>query len=369
MSQQAFDDDQPHKTASAIPSVGYSVEVDSVANEAWDEIVAGFADSNPEQTACFARHHWKCRDSHLLLRRDGVPVAGARVALVKLPVVGRGLAFLRFGPFWRRRDAAADSRTYRAMIEALVHEYCDRRGHCLTVLPRPHPHYHGLESVMLREQGFVRRREIRDAERFVVDCSLDEAAQTASLAQKWRYNLRQGLTRPLDVRFTEEPAEIKAFQRLYTTMMERKQFSSTTPVHLTETLMAELPPALKPKLAVAFHEGELVAGATIGLFGDTAYYMFGASSAAALPLHAGYALHWHVAAFLRGEGVHWYDLGGASHEPGLRQFKKGFVGKAGRIVTMEGEHDRWSTSFGRLSADAVFGLRYLQRRIRHGARF
>jgi hypothetical protein len=348
---------------------GYSVEVDSIADAEWDRIVAGFADSHPEQTACYARHHWKSRDSHLLLRQNGVPVAGARIALVKLPVVGRGLAFLRFGPFWRRREVAMDGQTYRTMISALVHEYCTRRGHCLTVLPRPHPRFHLTESLLLREQGFVRRREIRDAERYVVDTTLDDTAQMASLAQKWRYNLRQALNRPLEVRFTEEPAEIRAFQHLYKMMMERKHFASTTPVHLTGTLMAELPPALKPKLAVVFHDGELVAGATIGVFGDSAYYMFGASAAAALPLHAGYALHWRVVAFLREQGIHWYDLGGASHEPGLRQFKKGFVGKAGRIVTMQGEHDRWSHPLGRLSADTVFGLRYLQRRIRHGSHF
>jgi hypothetical protein len=130
-----------------------------------------------------------------------------------------------------------------------------------------------------------------------------------------------------------------------------------------------LPDKLRPKLVVAYHDGKLVAGATIGTFGDSAYYMFGASSADALPLKAGYALHWWICHWLRKHGFKWYDLGGASHEPGLRQFKKGFVGKSGRILTMEGEHDRWATLAGRLSAEAIFGLRHLKRRIRHGAKF
>jgi hypothetical protein len=345
----------------------YSVDVDTIADPVWDSIAGDFADINVEQTACYAGLHWKGRNSHILLRRDGEPVAGARVALVKLPMVGRGLAFLRFGPFWRRQGRAADPEIYRAMIAALVEEYCVSRGHCLTILPRPEPRYHALESGWLRELGFAQRRKLEDPERYVVNTTLDENAQRSSLAQKWRYNLRQASS--LEIRMTEDPQEIEAFQSLYVSMMDRKQFSSTTPVHLTGQLIANLPDKLKPKLVVAYHEKKLVVGATVGLFGDTAYYMFGATSADALPLKAGYALHWWIYQWLNQHGFRWYDLGGAAHEPGLRQFKKGFVGKAGQTVTMEGEYDRWATPLGRLSADAVFGLRDLKRRIRHGAKF
>lgn len=347
----------------------YSIEVDWAADEAWDAIAAAFADVHPEKTAAYAGNHWKGRDSHLLLRRHGEPVAGARVALVGLPLVGRGLAFLRFGPFWRRSGEDADPETYRAMVAALIEEYCIVRGYCLTVLPRPHPDHHALESGWLRDLGFSQRRKFEDPERYLINTALDDAAQSKSLSQKWRYNLRHALAAPLDVRLTDDPQEIRAFQALYASMMERKHFSSTTPVHLTGELIARLPEGLKPRLAIASHEGRLVAGATIGLFGDTAYYMFGATSAEALPLKAGYALHWWISGWLRGQGFQWYDLGGAAHEPGLRQFKKGFAGKAGRTLVMEGEFDRWTAPLGRLSADAIFGLRHLKRRIRYGAKF
>jgi len=347
----------------------YTVEVDGIPDETWDAIAATFADINPEQTAAYARNHWKGRDSHLLLKRNGEPVAGARIALIGLPLVGRGLAFLRFGPFWRKQGEDADPETYRAVIAALIEEYCIIRGYCLTVLPRPHPHYHTQESGWLRDLGFAQRRKFEDPERYLVNTVLDDEAQLKSLSQKWRYNLRQALAAPLDVRLTDDPPEIRSFQALYVSMMERKNFSSTTPVHLTGELITRLPEGMKPRLAVACYEGRLVAGATVGLFGDTAYYMFGATSADALPLKAGYALHWWISQWLRGQGVQWYDLGGAAHEPGLRQFKKGFVGKGGQIVAMEGEFDRWASPFGRLSADAIFGLRHLKHRIRHGSKF
>lgn len=347
----------------------YSVNIDNVPDHLWDNIASEFADINPEQTACFAGHHWKGRDSHILLRHEGKPVAGARVAILKLPLMGRGLAFLRFGPFWRREDSEASPEIYRAMIEALVEEYCVSRGHCLTILPSPHPRHHALECGWLRDSGFLQRRKFEDPERYVVNIALDDKAQLQSIAQKWRYNLRKALANPIEVRLARDPAETETFQDLYVAMMERKQFASTTPVHLTGQLIAGLPDKLKPKLVVAYHEDKLVAGAVIGTFGDSAHYIFGASSAEALPLKAGYALHWWIYQWLHARGFQWYDLGGASHEPGLRQFKKGFVGKSGQIVTMQGEHDRWTTPLGRLSADTIFGLRTLKRRLRHGAKF
>lgn len=356
-------------TAAAGAGEGFSVEVDCIDDAEWDAIAGAFDDINPEQTACYARHHWKGRDSHLLLRRDGEPVAGARVAVIRLPVVGRGLAFLRFGPFWRRHDGDADPDVYHAMIAALIEEYCKVRGCCLTILPRPHPDYHPQECEWLREDGFARRREFDDRERYLVDVTLDDTAQTQSLSKRWRYNLRQAPAEGLEIRLTEDPAEIRQFQALYAGMVERKHFSSNSPVHLTEELTRALPPAIRPRLVIGSHQGKLVVGATIGLFGDTAYYMFGATAAEALPLQAGYALQWWIWHWLREQGYRWYDLGGAAHEPGLRQFKKGFSGKAGRTVVMEGEYDIWTRPVDRLSADAILNLRYLMRRLRYGAKF
>ena len=86
---------------------GFTWDVDSVPASAWDSALVAFDDLHYEQTACFSAGQWGARASHILLRRDGEPVAGARLALFRLPLIG-GLAFLRFGPFWRRRGEPAD---------------------------------------------------------------------------------------------------------------------------------------------------------------------------------------------------------------------------------------------------------------------
>src|SRR3989304_7525011 len=117
----------------------FTCQIDAVPAAEWDQIAGDFEDLNYDQIACYSAGQWGDPVSHLLLRRDRIPAAGARVAIITLPRFSRGLAFLRFGPFWRRRGHDADIGMYRAAIGALVQEYCIRPGHFLTVLPRPNP--------------------------------------------------------------------------------------------------------------------------------------------------------------------------------------------------------------------------------------
>jgi Acetyltransferase (GNAT) domain len=343
---------------------GFECQVDSVCAAAWDEIAGEFNDLNYDQIARYSAGQWGERVSHLLLRRHGVPAAGARVAVIRLPGFSRGLAFLRFGPFWRRRDQAPDIAVYRAAIGALVQEYCMRRGHFLTVIPRPNPEFYQRECEVLSEFGFSVRRRFPDPNRYLVDLSLDEEAQRQSLDQKWRYNLRQATANGFDIRLGENDADMRSFQSLHAGMVTRKGFYNADMVHLLPELAAQLPEALRPRIVLALHQGRAVVGAAIALLGDTAYYVFGGSDSASLSLKGGYALHWWIVRWLSTQNVRWYDLGGEAGEPGLRQFKKGLAGKRGAVVRMNGEYDYWAQSSARLIGDAVYGLRAIQRGIR-----
>lgn len=83
------------------------------------------------------------------------------------------------------------------------------------------------------------------------------------------------------------------------------------------------------------HGADTVAGAAILTAGQTATYLYGATTDCALPLRAGYFLHWNIVRWLkRHTRARWYDLGGCDGFHGLHQFKKGLVGNAGVIAPM-----------------------------------
>lgn len=332
-------------------------EVDATDAAAWDPLLANFADATYDQTAAASLRWGHKRLSRLALRRDGQIVAGAQAVILTVPGLGKGLAYVKFGPFWRRSGEAPEPGIYREAVSALVSEYCVRRGHALTILPRPSPDHHELEAAVLRECGFRQRRRMSDANRYFVNLAIDSAEQSRSLDQKWRYNLRQALRAGIECRASNDPDDFAAFAALNASTQSRKGFRESETIRLMPALAGELPPSMRPWVVTAAHDGVPVAGAVVAALGDTAYYVFGASSEAGLPLKAGYALQWWIVSWLAGRGVRWYDLGGEAHEPGLRQFKKGLTGKAGAIVPMGGEFDAWHDPVGRLVSEGIYGAR------------
>jgi hypothetical protein len=177
--------DDAHPSVAEALQPRWTVDVDALSSTAWDEVVAGFADASYEQTACWVDHRWGAgRASHLVVRRDGVPVGAARALILQWPGIRRGIAYVKFGPLWRRHDEPPDPDAYRRCVEALVDEYCTRRGHCLTVLPRVSPEHHAGEGAALRALGFAVRRPMLDPNRYLVDATSMRSGCAAS--DKWR---------------------------------------------------------------------------------------------------------------------------------------------------------------------------------------
>ncbi|MEX0853346.1 MAG: GNAT family N-acetyltransferase [Bauldia sp.] len=336
----------------------FRVNIDAVPDTQWDESLAGFSDCSLEQSAAYSRRRWGSgHDSHLVLRDGERPVAMARVATFQAPVVGRGIAFVKFGPVWRSRTGDADVAVYRRMLAELGAEYCGRRGMLLTIQPRPNPTIQPIEEAALGDHGFVLRRPMASPDRFFVDLGLSAEEQRGSLGQKWRYNLKKAESAGVTVDLVEGGTGFEAFARMHREMVARKNAAESDPVGLLPWLHDRLPPELRPAVVIARHDGEPVAGAIVGTFGDTAYYLYGASREGALKVNAGFALHWWIVGWLSAGGARWYDLGGAPESSMLRQFKSGLTGRRGQVLPQLGERDFWARADQRIVADMLFRLR------------
>jgi len=343
--------DRPIGRAPAVPQRAGAPE-DSP--EAWDLMLGTFDDPTLEQSAFYSAGRWSGREEAGVVVREGERVlAMARVVTARLPAVGGGLAYVKFGPVWRSRGRALNPEFYARAVQGLLDEYCLRRRMLLTISPRPHPVYQEVESAILAEHGFVRRRSTADRGRYLVDLGVQEDTRRAGLGQSWRRNLAKAEKAELRIGQETSPEGIAAFGELHSQMVARKNAAKGDPVELLPDLCTRLPTALRPCVFLARHQGVPVAGAVVAVHGDMAYYLIGASSARGLELRAGYALHWWILRALRGTSATHYDLGGSSGEPGLAQFKSGLVGKHGTLLSMAGELDRWAAPAGRLSGDIV----------------
>jgi hypothetical protein len=302
-----------------------------VDGQEWDQVISGFDGICQEQLFAFATIRWPgVTPEPCLFELKGRIVGGALVMVQRLPLGLANIAIIKWGPMLADARTVDAAGLYAGMVEALVAEYAVERGMMLSVLPHATLGETNTEYAALRDRGFKRGALLRFPDRYVVKLRLSDEAQRKSFGQTWRRQL--GKAEKSDLSFEHAGAErIEEFKTLYAAMSDRKQFPDYSAFDTLDALMA-LDEPLRPELFFVRHAGEIVAGALIFKAGDRAVYLYGATNDRALPLRAGYFLHWHIIRWLRDHTrAGWYDLGGTDGFQGLHQFKKGMVGDEGLI--------------------------------------
>lgn len=330
---------------------------------AFDAHLANFADASLDQSTAFAHARWGRRDeTALVLRKNDTVSALARAVVVRLPFLGGGIAHVKFGPVWRRRNHPPEPADYADAVRNLVKEYCEGRGLMLTIQPRPDPAFQAVETAILEEQGFVARPPGPDRTRYIVQIEPDPSARLAAIGTSWRRNLRKALNAGVVCSLAEGGAAVPAFAAMHAEMVARKNAAHGDRIDVLPSL-AGLSAPLRPLIFLSYLEGVPVAGAVVDIAGDPAQYLFGASSAKGLAVRAGYALHWQIIDYLSEQGFARYDLGGSAGDEGLARFKGGLVGSGSELLEMTGPFDRWIGGPAWLRGKIIYKLRDLGARI------
>ena len=90
-------------------------------------------------------------------------------------------------------------------------------------------------------------------------------------------------------------------------------------------------------------EGELCAGSICSALGDTAVYLWGATSNRGLKSNASYLVHWRTLEWVKSRGCQFYDLNGIdpTSNPGVYKFKLRFAGVHGCDIHLLGGFDAY----------------------------
>lgn len=343
--------------------------IDEVDKHAWHTMLGGFRDSCLMQTWSYAAARWpNAKLSHVIVTRDGCPLAAAQVVLWTLPVMGGGFAHVHHGPVWQPQSTEADERALQLITQKIRNEYVDRRRLSLRVKPQVALRPADADAICrsLTDAGF-RHAPGTAKDRFLVDLSPTLEELRSALHSKWRYNLKRAERHGLQINHVHGPKALERFMPLYDEMLARKAFVDNSAISELTTFYADLPESMTPVVLLCERGGEPVAGVVLSVIGDTALYVFGASGTSALKLNAGYLLQWFAVQWLRERGVRWYDLGGGIDNPGLRQFKAGLVGSSGSVIAMPGEFERHGGLASRAGVKVAFWGRGLLHALKRDA--
>ena len=247
----------------------------------------------------------------LILRgaMSGEIEASALVLVAALPLINAGLAYVKFGPMWRRANQPARPEVLEAALCAIRQHFAGDLGLLVRVMPPAEPIWQDSWTESLARAGYRLYRPVPNPERYLVDLRLSEAEQTASLGAKWRANLRKSSTQ-LEIAEADAVRSLPMFMELYNSMSGRKRFADHHHIDYLPRFLVSAPAAMGVRVFVASANGQPVSASLIAGRGERAFVPLSASSADALPLRAGFALRWEFINRLRGSGCHWLDLGG-----------------------------------------------------------
>jgi lipid II:glycine glycyltransferase (peptidoglycan interpeptide bridge formation enzyme) len=343
-----------------------TVQVDGIAETDWNALVDGFADANVYQTWAYGAVCWgEKQQSRLVLRHDGKPIAAAQVRLVRVPVLGSGIAYLRWGPMCRPRGSEWSAVTWRAMAEALTKEYVVRRGLVLRAVPHifAQDPCAATATSLWTEVGLAEDRTVKRYQTFRVDLRPSIETLRQQLSSRWRRQLNIAERNQLEIVEGQTDDLYQQFLKLYGEMMARKQFDTSVDVEEFGRVQQRLPPSQKMTTLICLSKGTPVAGLVVGTVGITAIYLLAATGDEGLQARGSYLLQWTAMQRLKAMGIDWYDLGGANQEvnPGVYTFKSGMGGEeAVQLHRCEAS----GAPLSRLSVVVGEGLRRMAQRVR-----
>ena len=289
-----------------------------------------------------SRSGWKA--VRVFAEDGGEIVAAASLLKRSIPKIGRCIMYAPRGPVLDTQNSELVSAFCSFLREtALKHRAI------LVKIDPPVPLEDTASEANLRAAGFrpvaaggFGGTQPRCVMQLDLDKTLDDLL--ASFKPKWRYNIRLAEKKGVTVRLDCEKSDLKPFYDLLLETAKRDRFLVRGFQYFQDMWDCLVPPGYM-RLALTYCEGQPVAGALAYLFGDKAWYTYGASSSEQRNVMPNHLMQWTLIQWAKASGCKWYDFRGVSprrdgeldeHLQGLNRFKEGF---SPRFVEYIGEYD------------------------------
>jgi lipid II:glycine glycyltransferase (peptidoglycan interpeptide bridge formation enzyme) len=325
---------------------GLLAEINEISPAEWADALTSFADASIYQCWPYGSIKWGGDNSeHVVLKKAGGILSLAQVAIVKPPVPGVGMAYVTWGPVWKKKDSAQDESSYRSMLEVLKDEYAHRRKLLLRVKPYGYEETDGAMRSVLEQAGFLPTKGVQREKKRTILVNLDPSPDDMRrrLSKKWRNSLTNSEKEGLTVKegFSTEP--LYAIRSMYQALMKKKNFSGWDLDELAR-IQTMLEGRQRMRISTCDDEGRTIAASVCSALGDTTVGLIGMTSDEGRKKRAYYLLQWDEILWAKKSGAASYDLNGINPRtnPTVYHFKSGINGDE---VTFLSVHDYCQSRF------------------------
>jgi lipid II:glycine glycyltransferase (peptidoglycan interpeptide bridge formation enzyme) len=344
----------------------YSCEIDIATEQTWSELVLTFDDANIYQTwqhgAVVAGHR---NLSRVVVKHDGSVVAMALVRVKKMPVLGVGVAYVFWGPLWRQKGDAPNAEHFRQAVRALRNEFVCKRGMTLWILPLLIDDGSPIYNAILAEEGLLPTEEATRGRTILMDLGQPLSIIREGMASHWKRELKVAEKNKLQIVEGTSGELFDRFIEMYKEMVSRKKFVEPNDIYQFKEIQSRLPEALKMKVLLCESSAGLCAGAIYSLIGNSAVYLFGATSSAGMKSRGSYFLQWRILEELKQQDAMIYNLNGINPtvNPGTYKFKNDLAGTCGRDVFYVGRFDAYPNGLSSFMIRLASSIRKARRTV------
>lgn len=347
---------------------GYTAEFDNIDKQNWHSIIGRFSDANIYQTWSYdAIRCGRKNISHLVLRSGDGIVAVAQSRIARIPVLGIGVAYVRWGPLWQPGNQPADPAVFRQALRALRNEYVCRRGLILRIFPVLYMDNSHLSTGIFSEEGYTPVSEENRPRTLIMDINQPLEDVRKKFDQKWRNCLNKSERNNLEVIEGTGDELFADFIDLYHALLERKKFQEPNDINEFRIIQRDLPAEYRMRIFLGRSDGVISAGVICATIGDTGIYLFGATNDRGMKNSGSYLLQWKAIQWMKDNGCQYYNLNGINpvKNPGSYHFKSGLSGKNGRDVYYLGRFDSYSDKITeKLTPKADAALSWMKKHIK-----
>ncbi|MCB8981866.1 MAG: peptidoglycan bridge formation glycyltransferase FemA/FemB family protein [Ardenticatenaceae bacterium] len=313
----------------------------------WDAFVANHPHGSILQTTNWARlkNRFGWTSHRVWMRQEGKLVAGAQVLYRSAAAGMVKMAYIPHGPLvnWDDDEQVA------VLFNQIDQSVYERRASILKIEPllwqseTMTPKWH---AICQRHNLLPDTDTIQPPNTVMVDLRPSPDDILAQMKQKTRYNIRLAAKKDVMVR-QGNLKDIPAFNKLMRQTGERDQFGVHTPMYYYAAFEI-FQPMDQVALFLAEYEGRPLAGVMVFTLGETAAYLYGASSNEERQRMPTYAVQWAAMEWAKARGCQRYDLWGIPDAPedeleanfadrhdglwGVYRFKRGFGGQIQRTI-------------------------------------
>lgn len=186
----------------------------------------------------------------------------------------------------------------------------------------------------LEKHNFIKSfEELQAGSRHMLDISDTQEKILKKMKPKGRYNINLAEKKGIKITSGISIRELKNFYKLFVETSKRDRFTPRAKIYF-QKMLATFEKKKIGKVYLAYYEHQPLAAIIATFYGNTATYLYGASSSEQRNLMAPYLLHWQIIKDAKASNCKIYDLLAVSPKnakkhkyDGITQFKEKFGGK------------------------------------------